>query len=96
MLTTQGWEASLTPRIISIVYRENGTLPRSRHTGRTILSHHCGTEEREVLELSHPSLVMQGEDLVESVAIRDFKAGRDNGYLKLLPVKNSREYIFPQ
>lgn len=48
---------------------------------------------REVLGLSHPSLVVQGEDLVESMAMKDFRAGRDNGHLKLLPVKNFGGYL---
>lgn len=48
---------------------------------------------REVLGLSHPSLVVQGEDLVESMAMRDFRDGRDNGHLKLLPVKNFGGYL---
>lgn len=42
---------------------------------------------REVLELSHPSLVVHGEDLVEFMAMWDFKADKGNGCLKLLPVK---------
>lgn len=41
---------------------------------------------REVLGLSHPSLV-------ESMAVKDFRAGRDNDHLKLWPVKNFGAYL---
>ena len=44
-------------------------------------------------ELSHPSLVVQEENLVESMAMRGFKADRANGCLKLLAGKNFGEYL---
>lgn len=69
------------------VWGEWGAL--REQTGRAALPCCRGREGREVLELSYPSLVVQ--DLVESMAMRDFKDDKDNGYLKLLPVKNFGE-----
>lgn len=81
------------PRLIHVACREKGALSRSRCLGRDALPGHHGREGRDVLELSHPSLGVQGEDLVESMAVRDFKADKDKGCLKLLSVKNFGEYL---